>query len=836
MASSTDHGNHDVTFNFDSRQAVDDSAYRSAQATIRQAPDEPSITNTESVAISARRNRIKSLSQGDGDRRDRLNSSITGLALSGGGIRSASFGLGVLQGLDVALGIDGIDYLSTVSGGGYIGCALTSTMQRTAGEFPFTDPRTRADTNSVRHIRDFSNYLIPRGGADVITAIGIICRELVANAMIVFPIIFVLVWVTLFSHPSNELLNQPTIFNWNLANTLMTFGLSTSAPLWGLNGFWFTIIISGIDIVFLVIWVFVKSTAASQVWHTNARPPRPAGDSAELQGGLARVSKILFFVTVLTAWFEAQPFILYYTLTVPESVTDSCAGSLSFASVGQCATTLLRGWLGQVTPWLAPIGAAVAFFSKYLGDVVAVAKRSTGFMAWAKKILAKGLIWLAAIIMPSFLWFFYLGLCYVGIKYEPDISGISSAHWLADLVPWAGPTVGVRLCFEVCVITLMMALFVNPNTTSLYRLYRDRLSKAFLFDPSQRDSHGDLVAINPRLHQIDTNLCPYPIINAALNIEGSKFANKRGRNADFFMFTPEYTGSDATGYVGTQRIEREELALDLGTAMAISGAAISSNMGSATIKPLSLTLALLNIRLGYWLRNPRWIVGNRSLFKRLIDVRSFMLFKEMFSLITETSPTIYLTDGGNIENLGVYSLLKRRCPVIIAVDAEADPTMSFPSFLTLERYARIDLGVIIDLPWQAIQERTLAVDKAFNQSRDEEDGIPLAPGPHCAAGEIQYGPNEIGILFYVKASLTGDESDYVLDYKKRNPDFPHETTSDQFFNEEQLEVYRALGFHIIRTVLAGQTTFAVTPRAAETENQARARVLATLSQAVKGNS
>jgi len=40
--------------------------------------------------------------------------------------------------------------------------------------------------------------------------------------------------------------------------------------------------------------------------------------------------------------------------------------------------------------------------------------------------------------------------------------------------------------------------------------------------------------------------------------------------------------------------------------------------------------------------------------------------------------------------------------------------------------------------------------------------------------------------------LSGDESDYILDYKRRNRDFPHETTSDQFFDEEQLEVYRAL--------------------------------------------
>jgi hypothetical protein len=43
--------------------------------------------------------------------------------------------------------------------------------------------------------------------------------------------------------------------------------------------------------------------------------------------------------------------------------------------------------------------------------------------------------------------------------------------------------------------------------------------------------------------------------------------------------------------------------------------------------------------------------------------------------------------------------------------------------------------------------------------------------------------------------MSGDESDLISDYRRRNPDFPDETTLDQFFGEEQFEVYRALGFH-----------------------------------------
>ena len=288
--------------------------------------------------------------------------------------------------------------------------------------------------------------------------------------------------------------------------------------------------------------------------------------------------------------------------------------------------------------------------------------------------------------------------------------------------------------------------------------------------------------------------------------------------------------------------------------MAISGAAVSSNMGSQTIKPLAFALALLNVRLGYWLRNPFSFKPPDSLeqpdtflkfkerdsfLRRLADRRSFLLFYEAFSRINEKNRTIYLTDGGHIENLGIYSLMKRRCGVIIAIDAEADPKMSFASLLILERYARIDFGAIIDLPWQAIRDRALGVDKAFDKAGKDSSAIPSWPGPHCAACKISYGGDKNGIphdgiLLYVKASLSGDENDTILDYKRLHPAFPHETTNDQFFGEEQLEAYRALGFHIVKGFLTDKIPFAVKPEPNETEYEARAGILRRVHAALRG--
>jgi hypothetical protein len=311
---------------------------------------------------------------------------------------------------------------------------------------------------------------------------------------------------------------------------------------------------------------------------------------------------------------------------------------------------------------------------------------------------------------------------------------------------------------------------------------------------------------------------PYHLINAALNVQASKIVNRRGRNADFFVFSPLFCGSKSTAYVATADVEDVAVDFDLATAMAVSGAAVSSNMGADTIKPLTPLLALLNFRLGYWLRNPLWLADakppspkNRLGFMREYTrhqnpFANFYFVAELFGGLSEKLKSIYLTDGGHIENLGIYELLRRRCKVIIAVDAEADPQMAFGSFNTLERYALIDMGIRIDLPWQPVADETLVTSQAIDNAGALSDGgdgasdkkasqVPKGHGPHCAIGRISYPNRGEGVLIYIKASLSGDENDYIFDYKKRYSAFPHETTLDQMFTEEQFECYRALGFH-----------------------------------------
>jgi hypothetical protein len=482
-------------------------------------------------------------------------------------------------------------------------------------------------------------------------------------------------------------------------------------------------------------------------------------------------------IVLLSAFCELQPFVL-------AGMFEQQAGSF-FAALSKSVNT--------IAAMLAPLAAVLAFLGSKLAQFVKSAAESPRTHAKLAGYAARAAIYLGALAVPLVLWAIYLNITYWGLCINSTPPQACAPQWLNDLAhhDLFGAHPAAKLYVLVAVAFFILALILQPNANSLHPLYRDRLGKAFLFEPRPTLRRSEeLKPSRLRLSQLTGQYGPYHLINTALNIQNSKTANKRGRNADFFLLSQKFAGSEATGYVATHELEKIATRLDLATAMAVSGAAASSSMGAQSIKPLTPTLAMLNIRLGYWLRNPRR-VGKREFWKSRNVWANFYFLLELFGRLNECRKSVYLTDGGHIENLGLYELLKRRCRVIIAVDAEADPEMAFGSFNTLVRYARIDLGLEIELPWQQITNRARATAEAIDAKGDTEK----SKGPHCAIGEISYPCGRKGILVYIKSSMTGDENDYVFHYRRRYSDFPHETTLDQMFSEEQFEAYRALGYH-----------------------------------------
>ena len=385
------------------------------------------------------------------------------------------------------------------------------------------------------------------------------------------------------------------------------------------------------------------------------------------------------------------------------------------------------------------------------------------------------------------------------------------------------------------VVSFFFALYISTNKNSPHGLYRDSLAQAFLVKGNEQ--HADVIQkrVVPldgmRMSDTGKGRAPLHLINAALNIQGSEHANGRGRNAGFFTFSKNHTGSSETGYLATNTIEKleaegngsESTAFGLSSAMAVSAAAASTAMGSMTMKPFALTLAVLNVRLGYWFNNPFAIarsakhLGGGKLSMGAFSSRAgqsslVLLTKEVAGVMHEKQELVYLTDGGHIENLGLYTLLQRRAKFIVVVDGEADPNLNFGSFVTAQRYARIDLGTRIDLEVDKIRDSMLATRQAahgLSKGEEEITGLGARDRTHCAVGTIYYpkddsGKVQQGVILYIKSSLSGDENDYITDYFRRNATFPHETTGDQFFSEEQFEAYRALGFHSAFKALTGQ--------------------------------
>ncbi len=749
-------------------------------------------------------------SDGEPILRPTLRSGLAGLALSGGGIRSASFCLGALQALDKACVLKKIDYLSTVSGGGYIGTSLSAAMSRSKGDFPFTSSLTQDEPYPVQHVRNHSNYLFPQGIINIFYNVAIYLRGLLANALLILPWLLVLAAITIFFKPDSESLH-------------ISLSGTTLPEAFNADHFGLSLIVLYLFVLLLLVWALWRSLEIS-------------GWAAEIGSPWTLVSALVLIVLIVIAFCELQPLVLD---GIFRSANRQGGILASFAT-----------WLQGLAALLAPFSAAVAFFSRHIGRLLRQGNERPNVGALASRAAGRAAVYIAGAAIPFLLWMAYLYLCFAGIKdLDPDYVNWSGSYyhaplWLSDILQhWFGYKTPIGWFYLVTGIELfLLSLFLAPNANSPHRLYRDRLSKAFLFDPTiieaRRSGPGSKLQSAPlsdpaaferlkygnfelapldrfKLSEISCVDTPFHLINTALNIQGSKYANRRGRNADFFVFSPKFIGSGATQYVRTEEFEDAVKELDLATAMAVSGAAASSNMGASSIKALTPTLAILNVRLGYWVANPRQLAKDRkpsSVFASVFD--QFYFLQELLGLMRETSNTIYLTDGGHIENLGIYELLRRRCQLIIAVDADGDPEMSFRSLVALQRYARIDLGVLIDLPWAEIRDATRAASEEIART----GGLPpnaAAHGPHCAVGEIGYPLGRKGILIYVKSSITGDENDYIVDYKRRFPTYPHETTADQLFSEEQFEVYRALGFHAVTEVFSGRDQVGMRPKAAQ---------------------
>ena len=293
----------------------------------------------------------------------------------------------------------------------------------------------------------------------------------------------------------------------------------------------------------------------------------------------------------------------------------------------------------------------------------------------------------------------------------------------------------------------------------------------------------------------------------------------------FRMFAGNEPGSDVL-YTGES--------LTLGQWIGISGAAFSTGIGYRTNFGIAFLAGMLNVRLGHWWRSgidPSKRMVQKSVkdgpitrvYQYLFGVQSYLIDELIARFRGVHRKRWYLSDGGHFENLGGYELIRRRVPIILIVDAEADPDYRFEGLGNLVRRARADFDAEIEflssdkIAALQTEHRCMkyfgSLDMVRRGTRDNEAGASDEDNKgwprrtfaatdrkrpslaHAALATVRYEGcrTPTSLIVYVKPSLVGDEPADIAHYHEVHVDFPQQTTADQFFDEAQWESYRKLG-------------------------------------------
>lgn len=535
------------------------------------------------------------------------------------------------------------------------------------------------------------------------------------------------------------------------------------------------------------------------------------------------------------------------------------------------------------------MSAIAAFVGSHLVAILAGASSKSDGKRGANGFLGfKPMDLLALAAAPVAIFTFLLALSF-GVEWL--VGFLNQSGYAAAAVAWClsaahlnrywTPRIGWIEVLIICAVILgfLAWLFgrrVDINEFSMLSFYRNRLTRCYMgaslvsrrpnpftgFDMRNRiegvaNERGSYIP--PRVVDLlpdKFNLVekqpgkydgPFPIFCTTLNLTTGEDLGAQERKGASFAFTPLYSGycvdwTDAgrhgkesvslNGYVPTALYAYPGGGIHVDTAVAISGAAVNPNHGYSSNPLLAFWMTFFNVRLGWWISNPRhartWRAeepapmcstsgGNlrskapSSINRPTPTLALYYLVKELFGSVNDKSPYVNLSDGGHFDNMGLYELVRRRCKFIVVCDAEQDEDMSFAGLGNAISRCRSDFGAEIDLDLRPLQLQDCGVSKA-----------------HCVVGTIKYPPpHEIrgsvtagrlsgnghaplvedddnrytGIVLYIKSSLVGDEPADLLAHRLQHPEFPQDPTANQWFTETQFESYRRLGHHIAITAI-----------------------------------
>ncbi len=702
---------------------------------------------------------------------------VAALCLSGGGIRSASFALGVLQSLARHGLLMQFHYLSTVSGGGYIGSWLQAWRHQAGGlnrvvqGLNQRNSETGAEPPELTGLRENSAYLTPKRGAtsaDSWAGIALYVRNLILNWVVLGPLFLAVIALPWFGYDLMAVFAEHGgwVF-WPLAalgSLALVIGLHSAAwqrrfmppPGTGQPQFLKFVLLpvqaaasllalatasgTAVPLGFATLWgggIYLLAWGSAWLrtkqsvrtlagWPTPSNPVPPWLEAVFWIscGALAGVLVVLSFRPGSSDLRQKVVVTVGCFMLAILAAEIVYVGLASYANTGDND----REWLARSAGWLfasALVWMTLAAIVLYAGAIAGLAGT---LIALAASLLsgiptakiggsAKTAANLALNATPRLVptrgsWLISLGAV-LFIATLAVVLSVLDAWVLARLSPRSpdfsslpvqpalDAACDLVFIIVLVVLTALASFAVNVNRFSLHGVYRNRLIRAFLGtvrsarhpNPFTGFDQNDNIPL-ARLWDTPQPAAEqrlFPVINIALNLVGGNNPAWQERKAESFTATPLHCGSLSTGFRRTADYGGMKNGLSLGTAMAISGAAISPNMGYHSSPLVGFIMTLFNVRLGWWLGNPRaedYTARSDGPYFGAVAV-----MRELFGLTTDTGRYVYLSDGGHFENLGLYEMVRRRCHFILVSDAGQDPRSHFEDLGNAVRKIWIDFGV-----------------------------------------------------------------------------------------------------------------------------------------------
>jgi hypothetical protein len=752
---------------------------------------------------------------------------LAGIALSGGGVRAATVALGVLQTLAANDLLHRFHYISTVSGGGYIGSALSWfwSKKRHAQEsrssdaalpvygarqanFPFKDkPENTAGAldpaiKNLEFLRKHGSYLTSGDGIGFAGLLVALTRTIIVSLTVWLPLLVcafgvleVIDYHFTLGADDQTFCPLPADWQFDLCNWLPNTLQSRPSYLAVLI---LTLCLVGLFVGGVIIMALLGRIQIDPIVTSRGIYSRVL---SVILWCLFAVVLLLLVYALFRQYSSFDPmttaFVMVLVLTAIVTFTRA-AGEVTFlAYSGYRLRRFFERWSSELLPisiFLAltsvlPVIVELtrnAFFGSFgglLSLLSGVATALYGYYLKAKSVIP-GLAGQIFAVLGALV--FLLGL-------------LIFAHWAANKIVTGGEFPEAAI-FAI-VVAIVIGLTGSVNAIGLHRFYRDRLMETFMpMDKciQQGTAHRSDLADILSVQDIDEpstagERCrPYHLINAHAIMVRDDEPKVNLRGGDNFLISAYMIGSSSTGWVRTEDFIKRNGALTLATAMAASGAAANGNAGYVGTgltreRFVAAVMSLLNIRLGIWIGNPNPKYSN---FRKIATYFHPLLTNGIFRFGNKrSSGFLEISDGGHFENLGLYELIRRKLDLILVVDAEKDDSLHLTALVSSMNRIKEDFGATISF------DRHKGPELLIGQESDRyPSGVRIAKSPFVV-GEITYGGKEKkkGILIYIKATMMSG-LDFVTDgYKASNSEFPHQSTIDQFFDPDQFDAYRDLG-------------------------------------------